>query len=197
MRQILQSGLRQAGSILLVVLVYLLVLGGMALSALEKAQLAQRLEYNFSDRGRAFHAAESALLVAEQMFFEAQPESVSPPDAAGWPPVTEQTIDCTLVNQPAMSSSVSSLSGFEMLAHAPVYRIQSDWAVQDQNLEDTNDEAVLAHCGELYQVQSCGYGRRIQTVVHLVVRVYACCDVPQGCANSEFYAHARSMRELR
>lgn len=197
MRQVLQHGLRQVGSILLVVLVYLLVMAGIALSVLEKAQLAQRLEYNFSDRGRAFHAAESALLVGEKMFLEAQPESASPSDAAGWPPVAEQIIDCALVNQPAMSSSVHSLSGFDMLAHAPVYRIQSDWVVQDQDLADTNEEPQLAHCGELYQAQSCGYGRRIQTVVHLAVRVYACCDVPQGCANAEFYAYARSMRELR
>jgi len=195
---------QQTGSILLVVLVFLLVLGQMVMSSVERAQLAQRLEFNFSDRGLAFHAAESALFFVEQQFLDVLADQGILSAAARWPVVEDQAFLCRASNNPGGSDFTErfvgdSLQGFSSLSYVPLYRIQSVWPPFDLDAWTENSTPELesqVSCSVLYLAHSCGFGRSNQTIVHLQLTVYACCDSPAGCAHGNFYGHHRSLLTL-
>lgn len=196
---------RQTGSILLVVLVFLLVLGQMVMSAVERAQLARRLQFNFSDRGLAFHSAESALVFAEQQFFDVLTVQGLLQAASRWSVADDSSISCHVSQQAGGSGfnenmTGESLSGFAALADAPRYRVQTVWPFSSDVLSDKNGTLESgdqqAQCGVLYLAQSCGFGRYTQTVVRLQLQVYACCNQPDGCGYGGFYGYERSLLEL-
>jgi hypothetical protein len=196
---------RQAGSILLVVLVFLLVLGKMVMSGVERAQLARRLEFNFSDRGHAFHAAESALVFAEHQFLDVLAAQGIFYAATRWPADDTESRLCHASSRSGGSdftedSVGSSLPGFSALASPQHYWIQSGWLLTDTGLSEISnmpESEAQSHCGVLYLAQSCGFGRDEGTVVHLQLRVMACCDHPDGCAQGQFYGHQRRFLERR
>jgi len=181
--------IRQKGAVLVLALVFMIVLGRMASSALESAQLAERLNFGFSERSRALHAAESALLFAERRMMLMMQEQGLQTVKGQSPQLTAAEFQQLFI--PDISGVIDS--GFSGLSDFPRYSVAFFWHHEIVMTPGRTDEWF---CGLMFRVSATGIGRMPQSLVHLASEWHACCETAEECELGVLQLRHRHWREF-
>jgi Tfp pilus assembly protein PilX len=185
----MSSAIRQKGAVLVLALVFMIVLGRMASSALESAQLVERLNFGFSERSRALYAAESALLYAERLMMLMMQEQGLQTVKGESPQLTAEEF------QQLFIADISGVidSGFSGLSDFPRYSIEFFWRHEIVMAPGRTDEGF---CGLIFRASATGAGRVPQSLVYLASEWHACCVAADDCELGVLQLRQRHWREL-